>query len=292
MRKLHVLPLAAALVWMTACNAGAGTASAGAAQATSASSNGDQDVVNNSATASTTAPATGIAPPRPDAVLYLISNVDGNGALSYEVANGAEINFWYGLQFESGGKQYYTGFAWETPRRFGDGEHFPAPGTKVTLSNASFVASGNPQEPWKWEGSEPFIGEFGGNERANEVDPSRRHQLWHAPNGDVLLAVPSTYFVSGARMRTFEVLHFNAQLPLGVDDRRWRYLATLEAGGENSAECEDNPGSACYDLTGTLEFVEQPGGAMPLLSVTFPAGSDARPARYRYDPQSRTYRPT
>lgn len=70
-----------------------------------------------------------LQPPRADSVLYFISNVDGDGATSYEVANGSWIHYWYGFQFELGGTRYYTGFAWETPERFGaeSQDHSPAP---------------------------------------------------------------------------------------------------------------------------------------------------------------------
>lgn len=296
MRLLRSLPLAAALVLLVACDARSGdpdTVAGDASAAAAPSSTADTDVVKAN---DSNNDLSKIPPPRPDSVLYLISDVDGNGALSYETANGSYINYWYGLQYESLGEQHYTGFAWSTPARYGadEEENYPDPGTKVVLSHASFVATGDPEKPWKWEGSEPYIGEFGGNERGNEVDTSRRHQLWRAPDGDVLLAVPTTYFVSGTTMRTIEILHFHAKLPLGVDDKRWRYLGTLEVGSENDASCdpEVNPRIACTDVTGKLEFVEQPAGAFPVLSVAFPEGSGEKSREYRYDPQTKTYRPT
>lgn len=237
---------------------------------------------------------TRVPPPRADSVLYLISNVDGDGALSYPVANGATINFWHGVHYRAQGRQYYTGFAWFSPTVYGEDEQaWPDPGQQAVLAQATFVLDGNAAQPWRWEGSEPSIGRFGGYGRGNPVDGKRQPQSWPLENGDLLLAVPSTYDVPGATGRALEILHFSARLPGTVDDQRWRHLATLEAGSDNSAGCGDaNPRIPCSDVTGQLRFVGEPGQAWPVIEVAFPEDAAQQTQRYRYDPQGKTYRPT
>lgn len=247
-----------------------------------------------------TPPSALIKPPSQESVLYLISNIDGDGATSYEIENGAWISYWYGYAFESGGKQYFTGFASVTPEKYTQEQKdaTAAPETKVTLTQATFEADpSNAKTPWKWQGSEPWIGDFGGFEKANEVDPERKPQTFATADGHLLLAVPTWYLVSGNKMRTIEVLLFNPNDLEGTDDKRWRYLATLEAGSSNDGSCgPDEPGNIpCEDLTGTLAFEPAAGSALPNLRVTLSgqgAGANDTPTEYRYDPAHNTYRPT
>jgi|GEM_PF-230657 len=239
-----------------------------------------------------------LQPPRPASVLYFISNVDGKGELSYEVANGSWINYWHGFQFELNGTTYYTGFAWETPELYGAEResHFPAPDTKVTLTHATFVASKpGSKTPWTWQGSELYIGEFGGHEKGNEIDPERKPQTWKTASGDMLLALPTWYLVSGVRMRTIDVLLFNPHELMNTDDKRWRYLATLEAGSNNDASCgPDSPGAIpCTNITGSLTFVPSNGSDLPTLRVTMPGadGQGNTVTEYRYDTGRKSYLP-
>ncbi|EGD06750.1 hypothetical protein XVE_5083 [Xanthomonas vesicatoria ATCC 35937] len=240
-----------------------------------------------------------LQPPRPDSVLYFISNIDGDGATSYEVANGSWINYWYGFQFELSGRRYYTGFAWETPELYGAERenHYAAPDTKVTLAHATFVTSEpGSKSQWKLLGVEPYIGEFGGSEKGNEVDTERKPQTWTTPSGDMLLALPTWYLVSGVRMRTIDVLLFNPHELTKTDENMWRHLATLEAGSNNDASCgPDSPGSIpCIDVTGTLAIVPQDGSDMPLLRVSVPgaASQGDTVTEYLYDASQKTYRST
>lgn len=248
-------------------------------------------------------PATGAAltlkPPRPDSIMYYISTVDGNGDLSYPTINGSWINYWYGFQFELNGTLYYTGFAWETPEKFGAEleNHFPAPGTKVTISHATFVTSQPGSEsPWLLQGVEPWIGEFGGSERGNEVDTDREPQTWNTPSGDMLLALPTWYLVSGERMRTIEILLFNPHELSNTDDNRWRYLATLEAGFNNEANCGPDSAGAipCADTTGKLTFIAQKDSDLPMLRVAVPAagGQSETVTDYKYDTVRKVYEST
>ncbi|WP_095093715.1 hypothetical protein [Pseudomonas sp. Irchel 3A5] len=247
-------------------------------------------------------PATGAAlqlkPPRPDSIMYYISRVDGNGDLSYPTVNGSWINYWYGFQFELNGTLYYTGFVWETPDKYGAEleNDFPAPDTKVTMAHATFVTSQpGSKSPWLLQGVEPWIGEFGGSERGNEVDTEREPQTWNTPSGDMLLALPTWYLVSGERMRTIEILLFNPHDLSNTDDKRWRYLATLEAGFNNEANCGPDSAGAipCADTTGKLAFIVQKDSDLPLLRVTVPAAGNQPESvtDYRYEAARKAYEP-
>ena len=240
------------------------------------------------------AAVTQVQTPRADSVLYLISDVDGDGALSYPIANGATINYWHGQQFTAQGKHYYTGFAWVSPTVFGEQESaYPDPDQPAVLTQATFELTSDAQQPWRWEGSELDIGHFGGYGRGNAVDGKRRVESVSLSNGDLLLAVPTLYDTPGATGRALEILHFSATLPAQADDKRWRHLGTLEAGSDNSASCgEANPRLACRDVIGQLRIDAQAGQAFPVLSVAFPENADEKTVQYRYDAQTKTYRPT
>ncbi|WDJ95933.1 hypothetical protein [Xanthomonas campestris] len=239
-----------------------------------------------------------LQPPRPDSVLYFISNVDGDGALSYEVANGSWINYWYGFQFELGGTRYYTGFAWETPELFGAERenHYPAPGTKVTLAHATFVTSEpGSKSPWKLLGAEPYIGEFGGMEQGNTVDTTRKPQTFVTDDGRLVLTVPTWSLQSGVRILSYEALVFNPKETDDVNDKHWTYIGNIPAGEDNSANCgEDAPGKIpCVKNSSTLAFVQQQG--LPALRVTVsadpPTSGGDETVEYRYDAAQKSYLP-
>ncbi|UUE99652.1 hypothetical protein NDY24_07920 [Xanthomonas hortorum pv. pelargonii] len=69
----------------------------------------------------TVASATEVAP-YAGSVLYLIYGVDGDGATSHEIDNGAMATFWGGQHFDLDGRHYYTGFAYATPNKYGNDE--------------------------------------------------------------------------------------------------------------------------------------------------------------------------
>ncbi|MCC4620818.1 hypothetical protein LL965_12245 [Xanthomonas cassavae CFBP 4642] len=240
-----------------------------------------------------------LQPPRQDSVLYFISNVDGDGATSYKVANGSWINYWYGFQFELGGTRYYTGFAWETPELHGAERenHYPAPGTKVTLAHATFVTSEpGSKTPWKLLGAEPYIGEFGGMEQGNTVDTTRKPQTFVTDDSRLVLAVPTWSLQSGVRILSYDALVFNPKETEDVNDKHWTYIGNLPAGEDNGASCgEDAPGKIpCIKNTSTLEFVPQAG--LPALQVKVsanpPTNAGDETVVYRYDAAQKSYLPT
>lgn len=292
------IPLILALATVAACKpAPPHTAAATPTTASTAPHPSDKDATAmQDATQATTQQ---LQPPRPDSVLYFISNVDGDGALSYEVANGSWINYWYGFEFTLGGTRYYTGFAWETPELYGAERenHSPAPEAKVTLAHATFVTSApGSKSPWKLLGAEPYIGEFGGMEQANTIDTARKPQTQVTDDGRLVLALPTWSLQSGVRILSYDLLAFNPKDTAEVDDTHWTYVGNLPAGQDNSANCgEDAPGKiACVKNASTLAFVQQPG--LPGVRVTVSGdpsanGGDAA-VQYRYDSARKSYVPT
>ena len=293
---IRKIPLILALAMLAAC--GPATPDPAADRSTSAAANATdpnpprKDASMQDAHQGSNQP---LQPPRPDSVLYFISNVDGDGALEYEVANGSWIHYWYGFQFELEGTTYYTGFAWETPEVFGAERenHYPAPDTPVTLAQATFVASeAGSESPWKWLGSELSIGEFGGREQGNVVDPERKPRTHTTRDGRLVLAVPTWSLQSGISVLSYDVLAFDPRETSDVDDTHWTYVGNLHAGYDNTTHCgEDVTGNPpCVKNTSTLEFVEQSG--LPALRVTVsgdPAGDAA--TEYRYDTGRKSYLP-
>lgn len=295
--RLRTLVLALTSVLAAACSPTDPPAGADSASAPSTASSAVKDAPN---VADSPPPAETLQPPRTDSVLYFISDVDGDGATSYEIANGAWINAWYGLQHAAGGKQYYTGFAWITPTRYGaarDSDQVD-PEAKVTLAQATFEAAApGTASPWKFVGAEPAIGEFGAAEKGNTVDTKRKVQAWNGPDGTLLVAVPTWYLSGGSHMRLFDLLATQKAAPdQGIDAPRWRYVGTVEAGEDNSASCgPDNADLPCRDVSATLAFQARPGAELPDVNVTF-TGDGVSPGdttrEYRYDSSATTYRST
>jgi hypothetical protein len=243
-------------------------------------------------------------PPSPSSVLYFIYQKDGDGALSYEVENGSWTTYWYGYGFELDGKQYYTGFAYDTPFKFGKAaeESDPAPDAKATITQSTFVLTApGTESPWTFQGSDRAVGEFGAYEKGNEIDETRTPQTYRTPDGKLLLALPTWYLATGVQVNTFDLLLFNPH-ELKIDDKRWDYLGNIVIGTDNGAACDETPGAkqACAKSTGALSFEPQEGSNLPLLKVqrsgteTVSAGkvrtlgSDDT-YEYRYDSEKKQY---
>lgn len=276
--RLSILASATALM-LAGCSAGN---DANAAPDASAGRSAVAPATTAAPTAQKAAPATTAAQaPSVQDVLSHITGKDGGGKSSYPVANGATINFWHGLDFEAGGKHWYTGFAWETPNKYGAARenNIIDPSAKVTLTHATYEASApGAANPWTWRGSELWNGEFGKAERANEIDPSRKPQSWTSPSGLFVLALPSLVDASGGKAPAYEVLRFNPAEELqGTEERRWLHLGTIPAG---------NAGQAA----GRLELASRQGMELPDVRISAAAGGD-KPIEYRYDKPSKTYRP-
>jgi hypothetical protein len=211
------------------------------------------------------------APPSPSSVLYMIYQVDGDGATSYPIENGSVASYWYGHEFELGGKHYFTGFAYDTPEKYGksDEESYPDPDAHVTLTQATFeLANPGSDKAWAFQGAERYVGEFGGYEKADEVDAKRKAQSYPTPDGKKLvLAVPTTSFESGVTTSGFATFVFDPGERVKSDDKHWTYVGTVVTGEDNAAACDDGEVMPCESSSGTLSFEAGKDGGMPVLNV-------------------------
>lgn len=310
-RRTRVLAPWLLAMALAACKAGLPAASADVSSAPAGQA-GAQHEAKTMDNAQHTVPA--IAPPSPGDVLEAIYDERGDGSDSYRVANGSVASFWYGYEFDFGGKRYYTGFAYSTPEKYGkDAEadsqaDYPAPDAQVTLSQATFERSGDAAQPWTLFGAQPALGEFGGYERGPAVDASRRSRSYATAAGADLLAVPARESLNeGIAARYYELF---LRAPNAEEPQRlgpWRYVGSVDAGGDNAEGCAIDPADAgrlppCVSRHGEIAFEAVAGEDLPQIAMTMSgteiSGPDQvrkldgdAPARYRYDAKDQAYRP-
>ena len=252
---------------------------------------------------STPTPAATATPPDAGSVLYFIYQVDGDGATSYEVANGAVATFWFGHAFELGGTRYYTGFAWNTAAKYGKpGEDEAGPETQVTLTEATFTLTGTKADkPWVFKGMERSIGKVGAYGNPPAIDSKRKPVEHRTAGGKLLLAVPTSSFEAGTSIDGYSILVFNPDYAQDEqDDRVWAYLGSVTTGEDNAAACDEGQAMPCIGSDGELAFSAVAGSDLPAIRVTrtgttFDGPDATRPmgpqdtATYAYDPATKAY---
>lgn len=238
-------------------------------------------------------------PPSPSSILYLIYQKDGDGALSYEVDDGAIATWWLGHSFDLGGRHWYAGFAYNTPEVYGPkgDDVAPAPDAKVNITAATlFKDSAGSEKEWTLDGAYQTIGEFGAYERAGEIDKTRRIESKDTGDGRMVLAVPVTFFANGVVTASYEVFLFdsaNLDLAENAGRERWAYVGNVLAGSDNEADCGQEPGDrACYASKGALSFGAPGDGGLPSIRIAM-SGTGAEAAggvvEYRYDAGKKQY---
>lgn len=251
-----------------------------------------------------------IAPPSPGAVLDAIYDERGDGSDSYEVANGSVASFWYGYEFDFGGKRYYSGFAYATPEKYGKDrdEDLPAPDAQVTLSQATFERSGDAAQPWTLLGSQPSLGEFGRYERAPSVDKTREIARFVTAGDGEVLAVPSSQSINeGISAHYYDLFVRTHSDELPGNPGPWRYAGNVDAGSDNADGCATDAIDAktlppCVSSKGAIAF-QAAGDALPQIAVAMTGTEISGPgqvrtldggdrALYRYDDKTQAYRPT
>ncbi|CTP82966.1 hypothetical protein A6R71_14130 [Xanthomonas translucens pv. arrhenatheri] len=246
------------------------------------------------------------APPYPVSVLYLIYGIDGDGAISYEIDNGAVASFWCGQQFDLGGKHYYTGFAYATRGKYGndDEDTFPGPDESVSLSQATFVLTDPGSErPWTVFHAQRYVGAFGSYERADAVDEKREPQQHVLDNGHLLLALPTSSFGNGVTSAGFALFTFDPNKNELGGYEAWVYRGTVAAGEDNEASSDEEGVVPHVSSVGTLRFQPLTGEPMPAVQIALSGTAIAGPGRarmldasdvvlYAYDQASGQYLPT
>lgn len=240
-------------------------------------------------------------PPSPSSMLYLIYQKDGDGALSYEVDDGAIATWWFGHSFDLGGRHWYAGFAYNTPEIYGpaDENAVPAPDSRVNITAATlFKDSAGSEQEWTIDGAYPTIGEFGAYERAGEIDKTRKVESRETGDGRMVLAIPVTFFANGIVSASYEVFLFDSadlQLEANAGRKRWTYIGNIAAGEDNEADCGQEPGDrACYETKGTLSFGPAGSDGLPTIRIAMHGtGAGAETANgtteYRYDAGQKQY---
>ncbi|HWT61112.1 MAG TPA: hypothetical protein VN150_00880 [Ochrobactrum sp.] len=230
-----------------------------------------------------------VSAPEPAIVLKSIYNVAGNGSDSYDVGKGVTATYWFGQMFERDGKQYFTGFAWETPEKQGDsGEAEAGPEVQVNLSEATFMLSDG---AWTLQHAARDIGAMGSYEQANEVDTNRKVVEHRTPAGKLLLAIPITGFDRGTSFNGYEVFAF---------DKSWAHVGYVMAGEDNSSACSDGEVMPCISNLGEVTFAPDDKSDMPKLVVNFSGTTISAPdktrelgaadaATYVYDASKKAY---
>ena len=243
--------------------------------------------------------------PAPKQVLSDIYQMDIHDAEDVDIGNGSKATFWYGYAFELAGKHYFTGFAYDTPEKFGNQDDTPSPDGKVTLTDGIYEGStsGTAKSTWTFRVSERDIGEFGSYERADAIDTFQQAQSYPTKDNRLILALPTWYLASGVRMHNYAILIFNPKKPDDPEDTRWTYLGDVSSGEDNGAACDaDGTGNhmPCVKSSGVLSYTASNGSDLPAIriamsgSVIDDAGktrtlgpADAR--EYRYDPAKKSY---
>ena len=243
------------------------------------------------------------AVPDPPEVLRTIYLQDSHGKSAMDIANGSRATYWYGQKFELKGRGYFSGFAFDTPEKYGnaaDGDP-DDPSAKVTLTASTFEAKAERGGDWSFIGSERDIGEFGGREQPDAIDEKRHSVSYETTNGQFILAIPTWFLEQGTEAKLWDVFVFNPDELKDVKDTHWTHVGTLQAGEDNSAACDDQNGPVpCVDSIGALSFAPQQGGSMPLIRIQFSGTTVEGPGKkrtleasdvktYRYDATKKQY---
>lgn len=227
-------------------------------------------------------PMPALKPPSPDSVLYFIYKRDGDGAFSYEVDGGATVSFWTGHAFDFKGRHYYTGFANKTEGQEPDGDAGMMEPGHVAISQATFVREDKAGEPgWTPVDTDGYVGEFGSNDRADEIDDSRKPQSHASEDGRMLLAIPTRRFMNGIASASYALFVFDPDNVDQLEHRSWGYLGSVAAGEDNAAACDGGAVMPCAASAGTLSFLAETDAGLPRLQVALSGEAIAGPGEVR-----------
>lgn len=214
-----------------------------------------------------------LKPPAADSVLYFIYQRDGDGATRYQVDGGATVSYWYGHEFDLGGKHYFTGFGAKSQGEGPEGDDGMMDPEHVAISQATFTrVEKDGKQEWSKPDTDGYVGEFGRMGRPEEVDASRKAQSHETADGRYLLAVPTRDFMNGEEVRLFAMFLFDPDSKDTLPFRQWGYVGSVRTGGDNSAACDEGRVMPCTSSTGVLTFEPAAEGGLPAVKIT-PSGN-------------------
>ena len=244
-----------------------------------------------------------LKPPSADSVLYFIYQRDGDGAVSYKIDGGAIVSYWYGHEFDLGGKHYFTGFGSKSQGEGPEGDDGLMDPEHVAISQATFTrVEKDGKQEWSKPDTDGYVGEFGRMGRAEQIDDSRKAQSFTTGDGRYVLAVPTFDFVNGNDVRMVSLFLFDPDNKDALPFRRWGYMGGIPLGDDNSAACSDGQVMPCTASTGELAFEPAADGGLPSVKVTPSGNTNSGPGEvralgpadavtYRFDANEGRYKP-
>ncbi len=222
-----------------------------------------------------------LKPPSADSVLYFIYQRDGDGAVTYKIDGGATVSYWYGHEFDLGGKHYFAGFGSKSQGEGPEGDDGMMDPEHVAISQATFTRVEKDGKPeWSKPDTDGYVGEFGRMGRPIQIDDSRKAQSFTTGDGRYLLAVPTLDFVNGTDVRMFALLLFDPDNVDALGFRQWGYLGSIPVSYDNSEACDGGEVMPCAASSGTLSF-EQTGEGLPELKILSKGTTIASPGKVR-----------
>lgn len=167
-----------------------------------------------------------LIPPEAANVLQDIYGKEANGATRFEVDYGSWVGWWFGHRFTLNNRDYYTGFAWKTRETVGvegAGDEVASQG-HVAISQATYTAEDNTgRSAWKLIESDGYVGEFGANDQAPEVDATRQPVEYATEDHRLALAVP----VREQGTAGFALFVYNPQERERTREAHWTYAGIV-----------------------------------------------------------------
>jgi len=239
--------------------------------------------------------------PKPGEVLYFTYMDKGDGSSAYKIQNDSFATFWFGIEYQTKGKHYYTGFTYATPERFGEDakHHEPTPDDKVTIGMASFSRKPpGSAKPWEFEGNDESLGDTGAFDRADTFVANGKVLLYVLHGDDFMIAAPTQSTQGGSTISNYEIF---ARIK-DPEDSGWSYLGQVYIGSDNADSCGPDGTEPCAKSTGNLKFVDK-GGAMPEIHIEMSGTEVSGPGKtrtlgaqdggvYVFDAKTKRYNPT
>lgn len=217
--------------------------------------------------------------PNPAMVLKDLYGEEGNGSASYALApynGGHVVSLWYNYHFKVAGRKFYTAFTTLEP-------------AEGSTTYDGFVI-GQMTYRLDPEGGETFwaafhgksvLAEMHGSLKADTIDKSRTAKDYVTSDQHLLMAIPTTRFEAGETINSSLIFAFDPFINDRGNYESWRYLGSVGAGGDNSANCGEDLPTPCVSSTGTLSFAAPASGTIPEIRVNLSGTQVAGPGKIK-----------